>query len=300
MAHFIGQDVITKKIFVIRGLNVILDKDLAGLYGVETKYLVRQVRRNIERFPRDFMFCLTRKEFLRCQNVTSSWGGRRYLPQAFTEHGVAMLSSILNSKRAIQVNIGVVRVFINIRRLVSSNKNMLDRLNQIEDKVQSQDEKIRTIFEVIHAPSNSRMLSPGKPFSNKKAIRDIISTCDKYIYWADKYYSKAGLDWLAESLNPDRVKSVRILMSSEKLDNTFTALYRDLRKELENDGVKFEIRTITDSRLNASIHDRWIVTKNFCYNMPSTDTIARGQYSEVKRTVNLPPFDEWWEKSEAI
>ena len=118
----IKQDIIEKKIFLIRGLNVMLDKDLAELYGVETKYLIRQVRRNIERFPEDFMFQLTKEEFLRCQNVTSSWGGRRYLPYVFTEQGVAMLSSVLNSERAIQVNIGIMRVFVNIRNLVSTNK----------------------------------------------------------------------------------------------------------------------------------------------------------------------------------
>jgi len=101
MTNIVKQDIIEKKIFLIRGLNVMLDRNLAELYGVETKYLTRQVRRNIERFPEDFMFQLTREEFLRCQIVTSSWGGRRYLPYAFTEQGVAMLSSVLNSKRAI-------------------------------------------------------------------------------------------------------------------------------------------------------------------------------------------------------
>ena len=131
--NIIEQDIVERKIFFIRGLNVMLDRDLAELYGVETKYLTRQVRRNIERFPKDFMFQLTREElssakpsvktlaeYLRCQNVTSSWGGRRYLPYVFTEQGVAMLSSVLNSKRAVQVNIGIMRVFVNIRKLVST------------------------------------------------------------------------------------------------------------------------------------------------------------------------------------
>ena len=102
MANLVKRDIIERKIFLIRGLNVMLDRNLAELYGVETKYLTRQVRRNIERFPGDFMFQLTREEFLRRQNVTSSlrsqivtssWGGRRYLPYVFTEQGVAMLSS---------------------------------------------------------------------------------------------------------------------------------------------------------------------------------------------------------------
>ncbi len=285
-----------------------LDRDLAELYGVSTKRLVEQVKRNIKRFPADFMFQLTKEEFknlrfhfgisiLRSQNATSRWGGRRYLPYVFTEQGVAMLSSVLNSERAILVNIGIMRIFVNIRKLVSTNKGILNKLNQLENKVQSHDKKIRTIFEVIHKPIDVKLLSPGKPFSNKKAIRDIISSCEKYIYWVDKYFSRAGLDWLSESLNAGKVKEIRILMSSEKADTKFLSLYKDLKEELKNDGMKCELRVISDNKLNADIHDRWIISENLCYNMPSTDTIARGQYSEVKRTANLPPFDEWWEKS---
>ncbi len=300
MADFVKQDIIEKKIFLIRGLNVMLDRDLAELYGVETKYLTRQVRRNIERFPEDFMFQLTRKEFLRCQNVTSSWGGRRYLPYAFTEQGVAMLSSVLNSKRAILVNISIMRVFVNIRKLVSTNKGILNKLNQLEYKVHSHDKKIKTIFEVIHRPPDTRLLSPGKPFSNKKAVRDVINSCEKYIHWIDKYFSKAGLDWLSESLNTSKVKNIKILMSSEKVNEKFKSLYKDLKEELINNGVKCELRVIIDNKLKTDIHDRWIISENLCYNMPSTDTVARGQYSEVKRTVNFPPFDEWWDKSKDI
>ena len=275
-----------------------LDRDISGLYGVETKYLTRQVRRNIERFPKDFMFQLTREEFLRCQIVTSSWGGRRYLPYAFTELGIAMLSSVLNSKRAIQVNIGIMRVFANIRKLVYMNKGILNKLDQLEYKVQSHDKKIRTIFEVIHRPPDTNLLFPGKPFSNKKAVRDVISSCEKYIYWVDKYFSKTGLDWLSEALNTNKVKKIRILMLPEKVDNKFTSLSNDLNKELKADGVKFEIRGITDKKLSSDIHDRWIISDNLCYNMPSTDTIARGQYSELKKTTNFPPFDKWWRKSQ--
>ena len=287
----VKQNIIEKKIFLIRGMNVMLDRDLAGLYGVETKYLTRQVRRNIERFPEDFMFQLTREEFLRCQIVTSSWGGRRYLPYAFTEQGVAM-PSVLNSKRAIMVNIGIMRVFVNIRKLVSANKEILNKVNQLEYKVHSHDEKIKTIFEVIHKPSDTKLLSPEKPFSNKKAIRDIISSSKKYIYWADKYFSRAGLDWLSESLNTDKVKCLKILMSSEKADEKFKSMYEDLKDELANKGVQCELRIITDNKLKADIHDRWIISESMCYNMPSTDTVARGQYSEVKRTENFPPFEE--------
>jgi len=311
MADIVRQDIIEKKIFLIRGLNVMLDRDLAELYGVTTGNLNKAVNRNIDRFPEDFMFRLTKKEFenlrfhfgsssLRFQFETSRWGGIRYLPYVFTEQGVAMLSSVLNSKRAIQVNIGIMRIFVGIRKLVSSNKGILSRLNRLEDKVQSHDKKIRTIFEVIHRPLDIKLLSPGKPFSNKKAIRDIISSCKKHIYWVDKYFSRVGLDWLSVSLNTGKVKEIRILMSSEKADNKFLSFYKDLKKELKSYGIKCELRVISDNKLNADIHDRWIISENLCYNMPSTDTIARGQYSEVKRTANFPPFKEWWEASEDI
>jgi len=302
MTELVPVEKIEKKIFLIRGLNVMLDRDLAELYGVKTKSLNLAVKRNIDRFPYDFMFQLTKEEFtnLRFQFETSRWGGIRYLPYVFTEQGVAMLSSILNSKRAIQVNIGIMRVFVNIRKLVSTNKEILNRLNQLENKVQSHDKKIRTIFEVIHRPLDAKLLLPNKPFSNKKAIRDIISSCEKYIYWVDKYFSRAGLDWLSESIDANKVKSIKILMSSERLDEKFISLYKDLKKELENDGLRLELRVIIDNKLNADIHDRWIISENLCYNMPSTDTVARGQYSEVKRTANFPPFDEWWKKSKDI
>ena len=278
MTDIVKQDIIEKKIFLIRGLNAMLDRDLGKLYGVKTKSLNLAVKRNIDRFPDDFMFQLTKEEFanLRFQFETSRWGGIRYLPYVFTEQGVAMLSSVLNSKRAIQVNIGIMRVFVNIRKLVSTNKGILNRLNQLEDKVQSHDKKIRTIFEVIHRPLDTKMLSPGKPFSNKKAIRDIISSCEKYIYWVDKYFSKPGLDWLSESLNTSKVKSIKILMSSEKVDEKFISLYKDLKEELGSDEVECELRVIIDNKLKSDIHDRWIISENLCYNMPSTDTVARG------------------------
>jgi hypothetical protein len=176
MADIIRKNIIERKMFLLRGLNVMLDRDLAELYGVQTKVFLQAVKRNKKSFPSDFMFQLDKKEFenlrfyfgisnLRSQIVTSSWGGRRYLPYAFTEQGVAMLSSILNSERAIQVNIGIMRIFVNIRKLVSANKGILIRLNQLEDKIQSHDKKIRTIFEVIHRPLEVKLLSPGKPFS---------------------------------------------------------------------------------------------------------------------------------------
>ena len=123
----VPDQVVMSKIYLIRDQKVMLDMDLAELYQVETKQLKRQVRRNIDRFPKDFMFELTKEEFtiLRSQFGTSSWGGVRYAPMAFTEQGVAMLSSVLNSKTAIRVNIQIIRIFTKMRELILSHKDIL-------------------------------------------------------------------------------------------------------------------------------------------------------------------------------
>jgi phage regulator Rha-like protein len=128
-----------------------LDKDLALLYNVETKVLKQQVKRNIDRFPDDFMFELTPDEFkiLRSQFVTSTWGGTRYLPMVFTEQGVAMLSSVLNSKQAILVNIQIIRVFTKMRELLATHKDILLKLEQLEKKDIEQDDKIMLVFEYL-------------------------------------------------------------------------------------------------------------------------------------------------------
>lgn len=134
-----------------------LDADLAVLYGVETKVLVQAVKRNINRFPGDFMFQLTDEEFenLRSQFVTSSWGGRRYTPYAFTEQGVAMLSSVLHSNTAIQVNIEIVRAFVRLRRLTESHQELRQKLQALEKKY---DKQFRAVFEAI-----DELMIPSEP-----------------------------------------------------------------------------------------------------------------------------------------
>ncbi|MBA3066004.1 ORF6N domain-containing protein [bacterium] len=127
-------EIIEKKIFLVRGRKVMIDRDLAELYEVETKVLIQSIKRNIDRFPADFMFQLTKEEFtnLRSQFVTSKWGGRRYLPYAFTEQGVAMLSSVLKSKRAIQVNIQIMRTFTQIRKMILTRSQLQTLIAQVE------------------------------------------------------------------------------------------------------------------------------------------------------------------------
>jgi hypothetical protein len=125
---------IERLIFIIRGQRVMLDTDLAELYGVETKALNRAFARNRERFPQDFMFQLTEAEFddLRCQFGTSRWGGRRYRPYAFTEQGVAMLSGVLHSRRAIQVNVEIMRTFVRLRQMLASNARLARKLEELK------------------------------------------------------------------------------------------------------------------------------------------------------------------------
>jgi hypothetical protein len=139
---------ISNRIHLVRGMKTLLDRDLSELYDVEVRVLNQSVRRNIDRFPSDFMFQLSREEFqnLKSQFVTSSWGGVRKLPLAFTEQGVAMLSSILNSKRAIQANIAIMRAFVELRKMIDANKEMLAHIQKLEEKY---DAKFQIVFEAI-------------------------------------------------------------------------------------------------------------------------------------------------------
>jgi len=165
MATVIPVESILSKILFVRSEKVLLDKDLAELYGVETKQLKRAVRRNINRFPKDFMFQLTGREFdsLRSQFGTSSWGGTRYLPMAFTEQGVAMLSTVLNSERAIAVNIAIMRAFVHLRKMMTSQRELARKLSELEEHLQDHDHQIEAIFDAIR-----QLMSP--PERSRKRI----------------------------------------------------------------------------------------------------------------------------------
>ena len=151
MPNTVAVEIITTKILEIRGKKVMLDRDLAKLYGVPTKVLVQAVKRNIDRFPDDFMYRLTWQEFmdLRSQIVTSSLGGRRYSPFVFTQEGVAMLSSVLNSERAVRVNIQIMRAFVELRYVVSFNKQFEIKLRELEGRLNMHDKDISDVFEAI-------------------------------------------------------------------------------------------------------------------------------------------------------
>jgi len=166
---------IATRIFEIRGRKVMLDRDLAELYGVSTKALNQAVKRNISRFPDDFMYQLTRQEVailrsqfvtsnLKSQIVISSWGGRRHPPYVFTEQGVAMLSSVLSSERAIQVNILIMRAFTKLREILLSHKDLAAKVETLERKYSEHDETIKAIFAAV-----KRLLAPP-PVKRKRII----------------------------------------------------------------------------------------------------------------------------------
>jgi len=147
----ISDENIQNKIYVIRGEKVMIDSDLAQLYGVETKALKQAVRRNIDIFPENFMFELTKQEFgnLRSQNVTSSWGGQRYLPFVFTEHGVLQLANVLRSPLARRMSVRIINVFIRMRETLNHQKNLQRKLEELEKCYIEHDDKLSIIFEYL-------------------------------------------------------------------------------------------------------------------------------------------------------
>lgn len=155
----VQKDWIERHIYLLRGMKVMLSWDLAQLYGVEPRSLVQAVKRNLERFPPDFMFQLNNQEFtnLKSQIVISSWGGIRTPPYAFTELGIAMLSTVLNSPQAIQVNIEIMRIFVQIRKHIASHKELSERLDNLETRY---DRQFKVVFdairEIINPPATHR------------------------------------------------------------------------------------------------------------------------------------------------
>ena len=168
----VPAEIIERKIYLIRGTKVMLDSDLAFLYGVNTKVLIQSVKRNKERFPLDFMFQVSEKEFKnwRSQIVTSNPGskmGLRRPPYVFTEHGISMLSSILKSKKAIEVNILIIRAFIKLRELLSTHKDLILEIDKIKKEQKGQNQKILSIIGIIN-----QMLDPEVPKKEPIGFRD--------------------------------------------------------------------------------------------------------------------------------
>ena len=196
----IKQVSIEHLIYVFRGRQVMLDRDLAMLYRVETGQLNRQVKRNIERFPSDFMFQLSKDEMeiLKCQFGISSWGGNRYLPYAFTENGIAMLSSVLRSPTAIEANIRIMRAFTSMRHFLASNAQVFQRLSNIEYHQIETDKRIDEVFKRIDAqtPPKQGIFFDGQVFDAYRFVSDLVKKAKRSIILIDNYVDDSVLTLL--------------------------------------------------------------------------------------------------------
>lgn len=193
-------------IHVIRGQQIIVDSDLAILYGVETKVFNQAVKRNIVRFPEHFRFQLTQEEFdnLRSQTVTSSWGGRRYLPYVFTEQGVAMLSAVLRSDTAVEVSIGIMDAFVKMRKFLYDNAALLERVSSLEFNLleyqNSTDRRFNEIFSYLssHTLPSQKIFFQGEMFDAFKFLIDLIKKASCSITIVDGYVTADTLNILAK------------------------------------------------------------------------------------------------------
>jgi phage regulator Rha-like protein len=290
------EETIKKKIFTIRGKQVMIDSDLAELYGVETKSLNRAVKRNIERFPEDFMFQLTTNEFLilksqfatsknintqilpkevvkdpslrsqfmtssaisndrqilKYQIGTSSWGGRRKPTYAFTEQGVAMLSSVLNSQKAIEINIQIIRAFVEMRKFISNNLEIFQRIGNIENKQITYDKNFQKVFQALEDNSIPKkgIFFEGQMFEAYTFVSNLIRSAKESIILIDNYVDDSVLT-----------------LFSKKQKNVKVVVYTKNSKTLELDVKKFneQYNNLELKEFDKS-HDRFLIIDGRVYH----------------------------------
>jgi len=209
---------IKEKIFTVRGMQVMLDSDLADLYGVETKRLNEQVRRNMGRFPDFFCFRLSEYEYthLKSQNATSSWGGRRKAPFVFTEHGVAMVSTVLKSKVAEKVSIEIIKTFVQLRSIVRNKLELFSRVEELETNQQVNDKRFEILFKALETDKlqpKQGIFFNGQVFDAYKLVSDIVRTAKKSIVLIDNFVDDTVL-----TLFSKRKKGVTLKILTKKLD----------------------------------------------------------------------------------
>ncbi len=243
----------------IRGRQVILDADLARLYGVETKVLNQAVKRNIERFPEDFMFQLTREEILRSQIVTSkvddNRGGSRYLPYAFTEQGIAMLSGILRSPTAIEVNIRIMRAFVEMRHLITDNANVFSRINTLEQRQLVAENKIDQVFSILERNDNAPkqgIFFEGQIYDAYNFASELICSAKKSIVLIDNYVDNAVLTMLDK-----RSAYVSAHIVTSRINHT-------LQLDLERHNAQYPPITIS---CYTKAHDRFLFIDENVYHI---------------------------------
>ena len=248
---------------VIRGQQVIIDRDLALLYGVETRVLNQAVKRNIERFPDDFMFQLNKEEveILKSQNVTSSWGGDRRLPYAFTEQGIAMLSSVLKSQTAVEVNIRIMRAFVSMRRFIATNAQLFQRLETIEyhqlEMKQHQevtDKRIDEVFRRLDANISpiQGIFYDGQVFDAYRFVSDLIRKAEHSIVLIDNYVDDTVLTLLDK-----RGNGVTATIYTQRISNQF---------QLDVDRHNAQYSPIEIKQFNKA-HDRFLLIDDEVYHI---------------------------------
>ena len=246
----ISQKEIENRIFLVRGVQVMLDNDLAKIYQVETRALNQAIKRNIERFPNDFMFQLTQSEWenLKSHFVTSSQhGGRRTLPFAFTEQGVAGLSGVLKSETAVKMHVAIMRAFVRMRKITNENIWLIHRLEGVERKQIETDQKIEQVFKALDSKDNiptQGVFFEGEIFDAYELASKIIRSAKESIVLIDNYIDESSLTHLAK-----KAKTVKVFLLTKTITKQLTL---DVKKANEQYG-DFELKTFTTS------HDRFLI-----------------------------------------
>lgn len=250
---------ISSKIYTIRGEKVILDYDLAELYNVETRTLNQAVKRNIERFPSNFMFKLPEEEFksIRSQNVileNKKGKHRKYLPNAFTEQGIAMLAGVLKSKTAVKVSIQIVNAFVCMRKYIASNSHFSNRINNIERKQIEYEINFKKIFEALESNEIKKeqgVFFDGQIFDAHRFISNLIKSAEKSIILIDNYIDDSVLTLFSE-----RNKNVKVVIYTKNISKK---LMLDLEK-YNTQYASIEIREFNKS------HDRFLILDDHLYH----------------------------------
>jgi len=242
---------IASQIHTIRGVQVMLDRDLAKLYEVEPKQLNRQVQRNVERFPVDFMFRLSKDEVadLKCQIGTSSWGGDRYLPYAFTEQGIAMLSGVLRSEKAVQVNISIMRAFVAMRNFMISSAGVLQRIGAIEIKQLETDKRMDTVFDALGRGNllPSGLFPSESEFDAMRYVTRLVESAKASIVLIDPYSDVVTLDVLAK-----KKKGVTVRLVCKNRGKPSPTEIAKFNRQYKNLTVEF----------SETFHDRFLIVDN--------------------------------------
>ncbi|MBQ8124676.1 MAG: ORF6N domain-containing protein [Kiritimatiellae bacterium] len=240
----------------IRGVQVILDRDVAGLYGVATGALNRQVKRNEERFPEDFMFRLSAEEWnnLKCQIGISSWGGDRQLPYAFTENGIAMLSSVLRSSTAIEVNIRIMRAFSAMRRFLLANAQMFQRIETVEKRQIATDAKVDSILERLDATETplQGVFYDGQLWDARVLVLKLIQSAKRSLILIDNWATPETLDFFAK-----KRKGVKVtIITSEHYDKKHVPHRKISPADITTFNAQYPRLAV---RYNENFHDRFLV-----------------------------------------